>query len=92
MKAKFSNGRVKEIHREEDNTFRCDCGRVLRHPLSLLRHAKQCDGVLDHGAELNDGIELADSISQLENSITENETREAGDLGDCIGTQFKRTC
>jgi len=92
VKVRFSNGIVREITKGENNIFTCNCGKVFRHPRSLLRHTKQCDGALDNVVELNDGVEFTDSISQSENSITENETREVEDLGDCIGTQFKRTC
>ena len=65
--------------------FTCNCGKVFRHPRSVLRHTKQCDGALENGAELNDGTELSDSISQSDNSITQNETRQVEDFEDHIG-------
>jgi hypothetical protein len=84
-KVRFSNGAVGEIAKGENNAFTCNCGKVFRHPRSLLRHTKQCDGAPENGAELNDGAELADSMSQPENSITENKTLEAEDFEDYIG-------
>ena len=99
VKAKFLNGTVKEVHRGEDNRFHCNCGNVLQHPLSLLRHAKQCSN-----AEPDNGIQLADCMSQFNDFMSKYEIMNVASLGDgngdmevensgdCIGIQFRGKC
>jgi len=83
VKVKFLNGEVKEIEKQSDEIFVCDCSKVFKHPGSLHNHAKQCVGV-----QLNDNRELAISLSRSGNSMNEYMTPESEKLGDSIGIWF----
>jgi uncharacterized Zn-finger protein len=81
VNVKFQNGDVIEVEREEDNMFKCKCGKSFKHPNSLRRHAKGCSSKL---VELEEG----DRVSM---DMDNNDVSESMDLycrvvpDDCFG-------
>jgi hypothetical protein len=68
VKVKFQHGGVAEVKRAEDNTFKCKCGKRLRLPDSLRRHAKGCNGELTEPEEgaLMDVLEDSDVSESMD--------------------------
>jgi hypothetical protein len=86
VKAKFLNGAIKEIRRGPDGKFRCPCGRVFCHPVSLRTHASGCggsDSPLNIG--LNDGGSRSDNLM-----IGDMDIKIGGTSDDYISTAVKR--
>ena len=56
-----------EVKRAEDNTFKCKCGKRVRLPDSLRRHAKRCNGELTESEEraLMDVLEDSDASESM---------------------------
>ena len=46
VKVKFQTGRMAEVRKGMDGTFKCTCGKGFKIPWSLQKHAKGCNGEL----------------------------------------------
>ena len=54
VQLKFNNGSVTKIKRDDD-TFKCMCGKSLKLPWSIQRHAKNCKGEMRVSEEAEGG-------------------------------------
>ena len=93
VKVKFRNGKVAEIKRDADNMFNCSCGKIFKHPVSLHKHTKECNGEL---RSIDDESTNRD-ISSEETDSDGSELSESDDINcmdetpvDCIGTMSQR--
>jgi len=76
-----------EIRREDDGTFKCNCGKSFEHPQSLQRHTKGCSGQptsiddvpTDENMESEDESDASD--------LSEPDAVEDGFPADCLGVR-----
>ena len=86
VKVKFHNGEVTEVTKDEEDLFKCKCGKGFKLPVSLQRHGKNCRGDLiareDNEKEAIfmdvDDFDASESVSVDDRVIP----------FDCIGTQI----
>jgi hypothetical protein len=87
VKVKFQNGNVMEIKKGIDNAFKCGCDKVFKHPLSLKKHAKECNdesttvdnGLIDEDVSEEDVILDASESSDLDDNLVDDIP------ADCVG-------
>jgi uncharacterized C2H2 Zn-finger protein len=60
VKVKFQTGRVAEVKKGADGTFKCTCGKGFKIPWSLQKHAKECSNELTESKEDGMNAELMD--------------------------------
>ena len=83
VKVKFQMGRVAEVKKGADGTFKCICGKGFKIPWSLQKHAKGCDGESTESHEEEAEVELMD--------INDSDASESIDVDgriipvDCFG-------
>jgi uncharacterized C2H2 Zn-finger protein len=83
VKVKFQTGRVAEVKKGADGTFKCTCGKGFKIPWSLQKHAKRCDDESTESHEEEIEVELMD--------INDSDTSESMDMNgriipvDCFG-------
>ncbi|HEV2222669.1 MAG TPA: hypothetical protein VGR84_06670 [Candidatus Acidoferrales bacterium] len=82
-----------QIKRGDDNTFKCACEKVFKHPLLLKKHMKECNG---ESTCLDDGL-IDDNMLGEEDDLDASELSESADdnhmddtPADCIGMMSKR--
>jgi len=93
VKVKFQNGRVVEIKRGGDNAFKCGCDKLFKHPLSLKKHAKECNGEstsVDNGSIDEDISGEEEDLDASESSSELDDNRMDDIPADCIGTMSRR--
>jgi len=83
VKVKFQNGDVTEVKRAEDNTFKCKCGKSVKLPDSLRRHARTCRGELTDPEQIEREPELMDVDSDASESLIADARVIPA---DCFGT------
>ena len=72
-----------EVKREEDNTFKCICGKSFKFPDSLRRHAKKCSSEL---VELEKGRREVELMNVDDSDVSEHmELDDRVVADDCIG-------
>ena len=76
VKVKFQTGRVAEIKKGADGTFKCTCGKGFKIPWSLQKHAKRCDNESTESHEEEIEVELMD--------INDSDESESMDMNDRI--------
>jgi len=86
VKVKFQNGVVMDVKKGADGTFKCTCGKSVKLPSSLQRHAKRCNNELIESED-------ADEEEILMN-VDDSDASEFIDMNDrvmpidCIGTRI----
>jgi uncharacterized C2H2 Zn-finger protein len=87
IKIKFLNGDVAEIKRENDDTFKCKCGKSFKLPDSLRRHAKTCRDELAESEQIMREVSLMDDASESMDFSDE----VVDDIpANCYGSLFSR--
>jgi uncharacterized C2H2 Zn-finger protein len=76
VKVKFQTGRVAEVKKGADGTFKCICGKGFKIPWSLQKHAKKCDDESIESHEEEAEVELMD--------INDSDASESMDVDDRI--------
>jgi len=74
---------VTEVKRAEDNTFKCKCGKSVKLPDSLRRHARTCRGELTDPEQIEREPELMDVDSDASESLIADARVIPA---DCFGT------
>ena len=87
VKITLRTGSAMEIRRGDDNTFKCNCGKPFKHPFSLRRHAKECDGELTSPDEeaIDQDISSEENYSDASESIESDDNRVSDIPSHCIG-------
>ena len=63
-----------DVKREEDNTFKCKCGKGFNYPDSLCKHVKGCNSkLMEPEEDRSEGVSM---------NIDDNDASESMDL-DC---------
>jgi len=90
VKVKFQNGTETEIKRGDNNTFKYVCQREFKHPVSLHKHTKGCNGEL---TSLDYRL-IDEEISEEHIILDASESSDLDDNlvddipADCVGTIF----
>lgn len=88
VKVKFQTGRVAEVKKGADGTFKCTCAKGFKIPWSLQKHAKRCDGESTELHEEEVEVELMD--------VNDSDASESMDMNDriipvdCFGALISR--
>jgi uncharacterized C2H2 Zn-finger protein len=83
VKVKFQTGRVVEVKKGADGTFKCTCGKRFKIPWSLQKHAKGCDNESTESHEEEAEVELM-NISDSDASESMNVDDKTIPV-DCFG-------
>ena len=76
VKVKFQTGRVAEVKKGADGTFKCTCGKGFKFPWSLQKHVKECDDESTESHKEEAEVELMD--------INDSDASESIDMDDKI--------
>jgi uncharacterized C2H2 Zn-finger protein len=88
VKVKFQTGRVAEVKKGADGTFKCTYGKGFKIPWSLQKHAKECDDESTESHEEEVEVELM--------NINDSDVSESMDMDDriipvdCFGALISR--